>query len=227
MAMVTSPSGVKAIQADEGTVLEAYQDIVGVWTIGVGHTGSKYAQPGVKITKAKALELLHADLSDAEDAVNNRVKVPLTQKQFDALVSLVFNIGVGAFAKSTLLRKLNKGDYFGAADQFTPWNKAGGKVVGGLVRRRAGERARFLEGTAIPDEEPNESNLIADAPVKPSVRESRPIQALGATGVAGTLSVAAENVAPLAEYSDYIRILWIMLVLAGIGYFIYQNKQGG
>ena len=79
-----------------------------------------------------------------EKTVNDLVKVPLTQNQFDALVSLTYNIGTGAFEKSTLLKKLNTGDYQGAADQFTVWNKGGGKVLQGLVNRRAKEKEVFL-----------------------------------------------------------------------------------
>ncbi|WP_312069487.1 lysozyme, partial [Acinetobacter sp.] len=78
-------------------------------------------------------------------SVNNLVKVPLSQNQFDALVSLTYNIGSTAFKNSTLLKKLNAKDYAGAADQFLRWNKGGGKVLKGLVRRREAERALFLK----------------------------------------------------------------------------------
>lgn len=85
------------------------------------------------------------DLAKFEKTVNESVTVPINQNQFDALVSLTYNIGSGAFKNSTLLKKLNKGDYQGAADQFLVWNKAGGKVMKGLVRRREAERALFLK----------------------------------------------------------------------------------
>lgn len=226
IALVTSPKGVKAIQGFEGLRLEAYVDAVGATTIGYGHTGTEHAFIGNTITKKKAIELLRLDLRDSEKAVNSLVKVELTQDQFDALSSLVFNIGTGNFRKSTLLKKLNQGDYLGAADEFLKWRKGGGKVLPGLVTRRAKERAMFLEGTEIQETEDEfESNIEADAPEKPSVASSKPIQSLAATGVAGTLAGAAEMAAPLAEYSDYLKILWIILVLAGIGYFIWKREE--
>ena len=88
--------------------------------------------------------MLTDDLLATEDAVKRLVNVPLTQGQFDALVSLTFNIGVAQFQKSTLLRKLNAGDLAGAAEEFLRWNKAGGKVAEGLVRRRVAEKGRFV-----------------------------------------------------------------------------------
>jgi len=87
---------------------------------------------------------LRTDVETSEHYVNNLVKVPLTQSQFDALVSLVFNIGGGAFRKSTLLLRLNDGEDLQAADEFLKWNRAGGKVMAGLVKRRESEREQFL-----------------------------------------------------------------------------------
>lgn len=143
--MQTSQVGIDAIKDFEGVRLKAYDDGVGVWTIGVGHTAG--VKRGDVITMAQVDEFLRSDLKDAEDAVNNSVKVPLTQGQFDSLVSFVFNLGAGAFRGSTLLKKLNAGDYVGAGDEFLKWNKAGGRVMAGLVKRRAAERTMFLTGT--------------------------------------------------------------------------------
>lgn len=143
--MNISQAGIDAIKDYEGVRLKAYDDGVGVWTIGVGHT------LGVKSTDAITMdqvdEFLRADLEDADSAVNKRVVVPLTQGQFDALVSFVFNLGSGAFMASTLLKKLNAGDYDGAADEFLRWNKAGGRVLAGLTKRRISERMMFLTGS--------------------------------------------------------------------------------
>lgn len=145
--MTTSAAGRKAITDREGNKLTAYQDGGGVWTIGVGHTsaaGEPTVSKGLKITAAKSDEILSRDLKDVEKAVFKGLKVPVTQNQFDALVSLAFNIGNTAFTKSTLLEKLNAGDRAGAADQFLVWNKDNGKVVQGLVNRRKSERLQFL-----------------------------------------------------------------------------------
>ena len=145
MTLSISPAGIALIQAHEGLRLTAYRDAGGVWTIGYGSTGG--VRRGMTITRDQAVLRLYHDLDTAESAVNSRVTVPLSQPQFDALVSLVFNIGGGAFRKSTLLQKLNAGDYSGAANEFMRWVKAKGRVLGGLVTRRTAERALFESGS--------------------------------------------------------------------------------
>jgi lysozyme len=129
---------VETIKRFEGVSLKAYVCPAGVWTIGYGSTGPHVKQ-GMVITPAQADALLAADLRRFEDGVIKLVKVPLEQGQFDALVSFAFNVGLTALAGSTLLRKLNSGDYVGAQMQFGRWNKAGGKVLDGLSKRRAAE----------------------------------------------------------------------------------------
>jgi len=142
----TSERGKEAIASHEGCVLTAYPD-PGTggepWTIGVGHTGG--VKRGDCITNAEAMDLLADDLQAAEAAVNSAVKVPISQHEFDAMVSLTFNIGAGAFKSSTLVRLLNAGDRRGAGDQFLRWNRAGGRVMAGLTNRRKDEREMFLE----------------------------------------------------------------------------------
>ncbi|USR72547.1 lysozyme [Acinetobacter junii] len=146
--MKISQVGIDLISSFEDTKLQAYDDGVGVWTIGIGTTvypnGVK-VKKGDKCTLEQAKEYFAHDLKRFESSVNNLVKVPLSQNQFDALVSLTYNIGSTAFKNSTLLKKLNAKDYQGAADQFPRWNKGGGKVMKGLVRRREAERALFLK----------------------------------------------------------------------------------
>ena len=146
--MKISEKGLSMIERFEGCLLKASNKLDGVWTIGYGQTGSYYGKRvrrGMTTTKAEA----HAWLRDHsiktyEDAVTQAVKVPLNQHQFDALVSFAYNVGVGALKQSTALRKLNAGDYAGAADALTMWTKCNGKVLAGLVRRRKEERALFL-----------------------------------------------------------------------------------
>ena len=144
--MNTSTNGINLIKQLEGEKLTAYRDSKGVWTIGVGHT--RTAKAGMEITTQESSRLLKADLKDAENAVNRLVKLTLNQNQFDALVSLVFNIGSGNFQKSTLLRKLNVKDLRGASLQFATWNKIrlNGKLIPlkGLTRRREVERQLFV-----------------------------------------------------------------------------------
>jgi GH24 family phage-related lysozyme (muramidase) len=142
-----SSDGLAIIKHFEGRELRAYQDSVGVWTIGYGHTsaaGPPTVYAGQTITEAEAEEILKKDLELFESGVREVVTVPINGDQFSALVSFSFNVGVGALRDSTLLRLLNAGDYQGAADQFPRWVKAGGQTLPGLVRRRDAERALFL-----------------------------------------------------------------------------------
>jgi lysozyme len=172
----TSAAGRKAIAQHEGTRLTAYLDSVGVWTIGVGHTaaaGAPAPKKGMKITAAECDEILARDLAAVEADVNRLVKVPITQNQFDALVSLVFNIGGTAFRKSSLLKKLNAGDVAGAGAQFLVWNKGtvkGKKVaIKGLTTRRQAERALFLTGGQKASPAPSAPEPAAPAPVSDTI----------------------------------------------------------
>jgi lysozyme len=139
--MKTSVAGRAAITSYEGCKLQAYQDGAGVWTCGVGHTRGVTQQ--TTCTQELAQAWLETDLCSAEMDVSHLVHVHLTQEQFDALVSFVFNLGGAALAMSTLLKKLNIADYDGAADQFKAWNLVAGKPSLGLIRRRAAEAAMF------------------------------------------------------------------------------------
>ncbi|MBT1890053.1 lysozyme [Enterobacter roggenkampii] len=145
--MQTSEKGIALIKEFEGCKLTAYQDSVGVWTIGYGWTQPVDGKPiraGMVIKQETAERLLKTGLVSYESDVSRLVKVGLTQGQFDALVSFTYNLGARSLSTSTLQRKLNAGDYAGAADEFLRWNKAGGKVLNGLTRRREAERALFL-----------------------------------------------------------------------------------
>lgn len=139
--MRTSQQGLDLIKSFEGLRLSAYKCPADVWTIGYGTTAG--VKPGQVITPKRAEELLRDDVTKVEEQVLRTIKVPLKQGQFDALVSFTYNLGAGNLANSTLARLLNAGDYLGAAAQFDRWNKAGGKVLKGLVARRAAERAMF------------------------------------------------------------------------------------
>lgn len=148
-----SPAGIKLIQSFEGFSSKAYDDGVGVWTIGWGtirYENGVRVKRGDSITVERALELFMHDLKSFEKAVRDAVKVPLTQNQYDALVSFTYNVGIGALQGSTALRKLNAGDYQGAANALLSWNKGrvNGKLVElkGLTRRRNAERYLFLSG---------------------------------------------------------------------------------
>ena len=143
--MIPSKNCYDLIKEFEGCKLEAYPDPASggePWTIGVGST--KGVHKGMVITQEQADEYLVNDVAHAANAVNQMVAVSITQGEFDALCSFAFNLGIGNLKNSTLLKKLNSGDIQGAADQFLVWNKAAGKVMAGLTRRRKAERALFL-----------------------------------------------------------------------------------
>lgn len=146
--MNTSQTGIDLIKGFEGKRLVAYDDGVGVWTIGYGtikYPNGVRVKKGDTCTEVQAETYLKSDLVKFENAINRLVKVPLNQNQFDALSSFTYNLGETNLSKSTLLRKLNAKDYKVAADQFLVWNKAGGRVLTGLVRRREAERSLFLK----------------------------------------------------------------------------------
>ena len=133
--------GTEILKYFEGCKLTAYQDSVGVWTIGYGHTKGVY--DGMTITQDQAEQMLLSELEEYEGYIENMVTVPLTQNQFDALVVWVYNLGPTNFKNSTLLKELNAGNYNAAGQEITRWNKAGGKVLAGLVKRREAEAELF------------------------------------------------------------------------------------
>jgi lysozyme len=137
-----SPSGLAFIQTNEGLRLNAYRDVRGIWTIGYGHTGPEVVT-GLIWTAAQCALALEEDVLWAAKAVQDNVTVILNQNQFDALVSFVFNIGVGNFKGSTLLHVLNTGNYTGAALQFGKWIYAGTIISSGLINRRKKETLLF------------------------------------------------------------------------------------
>ena len=154
--MKTSPQGLAALALFEGLKLEAYRDSVGVWTIGVGHTamaGPPKPVAGMKITRQEALDILARDLPQYEAAVEKRMpQVP--QWVFDGAVSFCFNLGAGNFAKASWVAKYAEGHFAEAEASFKSWNKAGGKVLKGLITRRGMEadmvfRNRYPDGRSF------------------------------------------------------------------------------
>lgn len=149
--MKTSANGRKFIEGFEGLYLHTYDDGTGVLTIGYGHTtaaGAPKVVKGQTITEAQADEILSDDLGKVEVSVNNLVRVPINQNQFDALVSFQFN--TGALGKSSVLKKLNVNDFEGAANALLLYNQGGGKVMAGLTRRRQAEKTMFLTPVSPP-----------------------------------------------------------------------------
>ena len=139
--MKTGIKGIELIKHFEGCELEAYKCAAGVWTIGYGHI--KGVTSDSVITQEQAEQMLVEELNEYEGYINNMVTTPLSQNQFDALVSWVYNLGGGNLKASTLLKVVNSGEFNGVPEQIMRWNKAGGKVLEGLTRRRQAEADLF------------------------------------------------------------------------------------
>ena len=142
MSRQINDAGKELIKNFEGCRLKAYKDIVGILTIGYGHTGNDVSE-GLEIDSGAANDLLDKDLEKFSDGVSDLLEVDTTDNQFAALVAFAYNVGLNALSGSTLLKKLNAGDPDGAAEQFARWSRAGGKVVEGLERRREAEANLF------------------------------------------------------------------------------------
>lgn len=191
--MKTNQAALDLIKEFEGWRANAYPDPATggePWTIGYGHTttaGPPKVHQGLTITKEQGEAILKADLIAVENTVLKAVKVPLTPNQFGALVSFTYNVGGGNLRKSTLLKKVNLGDFTGAGNEFAKWNKAAGKVMAGLTRRRQAEALLFRRAdTAAPP--PPDIEPIDDTPVQHPMRlQLTPVSWLiiGALALAG------------------------------------------
>jgi lysozyme len=143
MWRMTSRAGRELIRQFEGERLESYRCPANKWTISVGVCGPHVTE-GMKITQAESDELFAATLRTFELAINKLITAPVSQNQFDAIISLVYNIGLGNFQRSTLLRLLNQGRHRDAVLEFTRWSFANGQQMPGLLRRRRAEMAMFV-----------------------------------------------------------------------------------
>lgn len=220
--MRTSPAGVRKIKKWESLALTAYRDIAGVWTNGYGHTGQDVYQKQ-EIDEGVAERWLRDDLREAENCITSRVKVPLSQNQFDALVSFTFNVGCGAFASSKLLKRLNTGHYEDVPEQMTRWNKAkiNGKlqVSSGLVNRRALEVSTWSSGQV--DMQKVTRPVAAEAK---KVRESTTMQgaAMASAGLVGEeISRTAQDLSVYAEAMEWVKWACALLSVVGLVFVVY------
>lgn len=242
--MKTSKPGINLIKEFEGVRLKSYKCPAGVWTLGVGHTsaaGPPAVKPGMEITNAQAMKILANDLVKFENGVDSLVKVPLKQNQFDALVSFAFNVGLGALGKSTLLKKLNAGQYDAVPAELMKWTKAGGKELPGLVRRRRAEAALWRgvdDNKAI-----KQDARVEPDPPKPSktMAQSKEGNAALLTGGAASLAVVNDAAQQVKETGDtftslldllkspsFILTVLIIVAAAAIWYWRWQRlKEDG
>lgn len=198
--MKTNRAGLDLIKKWEGLRLTAYKCPAGVLTIGYGHTsaaGAPAVSKGMKITAEEASDILRRDLASYESAVEKALARSPNANQFSAMVSLCYNIGPGAFAKSSIVKRFNAGDIAGAADAILMWNKANGKVLQGLVNRREDERRLFLTAEAVEPVPPPPAHPVAPAPEKPA----QPAPAQSGKGIAAwVMGAAAALIAALAAW---------------------------
>jgi lysozyme len=226
--MRISNNGIALLKEFEGCKLEAYQDVAGVWTIGYGHT--KGVQPGMKISRQEADDLLAQELDTYECAVERACREIPNQNQFSAMVVLAYNIGTGAFLKSSVLRLHNAGKFAEAASAFSMWNKAGGKIRAGLTRRRASEAALYLTPVAdLPIVQTTSSATVES-------RDGRAVSPVTVmAGVGGGLTVAQQVVAQAADVWDGLsrfglspHVVMSILgaaALAGLAWFVWDARK--
>ena len=236
--MKTSQAGKDLIISFEGVRLQAYKCPAGVWTIGGGST-QPTVHPGEEITKKEAMDRFDRDLVKFEKAVDRLVTVPLTQNQFDALVSFTFNVGEGALAKSTLLKKLNAGDYDAVPAELMKWTKGGGKELPGLVRRRRAECAMWRSVDERGKPNIDESRMEPDAPKpKKTMAKSKEGNAAILTGGAAAVSAAGEVSRQVKETGDsltsvldlvkdpmFLMLVLIVVAAAAIWYWRRQRLE--
>ena len=214
MARKVTPYVIEKIKQWEGLRLTAYKDSGGILTIGYGHTGPD-VKAGMTITEAHAEMLLMRDLSRFEQSVERSVKVPLTDNQFGALVSFAYNVGTAAFERSTLLRKLNEGDYASVPSQLARWNKVGGRVLAGLTNRRAAETGLWATGNFV-----SSADVQAKPDVPPIISKENAL-ALGAV-IAGAGSAST----PDGPY-HWGMIIIIGLIALAIAYLVIKSRKDG
>lgn len=229
--MKVSLAGRELIKEFEGFRNAAYQDVVGVWTIGYGFTEG--VKPGQRMTLGQASARLATELARYESAVLAACKVPPNQNQFDALCSLAWNIGTGAIARSSVIKAHNRGDFQSAARAFGLWNKAGGKEWPGLTRRRAAEAALYLKPTH--DELPAGAEAEPLAPVQPMPQAVEPETSLAASGINRAATVAGTTAATVGAVSSIKQSLddlgpWLVpalaLAVAGLAaYIVWQRFE--
>lgn len=206
---------------------EAYRDQAGIWTIGYGHTsmaGPPKVTPGMKITEKMADEILKKDVDNVWNEIRGLIKVPLTSSQKIAIISLVFNIGAPSFKKSTVLKRLNTGDYEGAAEALTWWNKVtinGKKVVSrGLVNRREKEKAMFLEPLAT-----NEKDFGVDRP-KPEAEELKSL-AESKTNALSISGLATTGLTMAGQVPAKIGLIIVVVILVAVLVNRYLDRKKG
>lgn len=219
---VLNDDSIALLKQWEGLRLTAYQDEAGVWTIGHGHTAT--AAPGMRITADEAEMLFRGDLEWARRAVSDLIAVPLTDNQYGALVSFTFNLGRDALKRSTLRRKLNRGDYAAIPSELAKWNKLRDarmnklRKSNGLTNRRAAEAGLWARGAHVA------GGAVRSAPIEaPHPVRRRQVVAAVASAAGGALAKsAAEILTGTGPVSWAIAGVIVLGAVAGIGILVYR-----
>jgi len=231
-----SKEGVELIKKFEGLhkvgddgLIHSYRCPAGKWTISWGHV--KGVRSGMKITMEEAERFLMEDIAECEKVIKKYVNVPLTQGQYDALVSFIFNLGEGNFRSSTLLnKKLNRGLYQDVPAELNRWNKARvqGKLqaLPGLTRRRAAEAAIFARDALMPSDEggPEMPQKPTAAAVKP-LKQSKTLAGVGIAGAATAMNEISGQLQGLVAYADSLKIVFLVCAIAGIALAAYARVK--
>jgi lysozyme len=230
-----SKSGIELVKKFEGLhrlqsdgMVSAYKCPAGRYTCGYGAT--KGVRSGTKWTQAYSEQRLLDDLEEHGKIVKKSVNVPLTQGQYDALVSFVFNLGGAAFRSSTLLKKLNSGDYDACPEQIMRWNKArvDGKLtpLRGLTRRRAAEAAIFSSEAQLPSDEGGPEMAQRPTAAAPkSLAKSKTMAGVGLAGAATGLNEVAGQLQGLVSYADGLKTIFLICAIAGIALAAYARMK--
>jgi lysozyme len=214
--MMMTEEGLDLIKQFEGFRSTAYRDPVGIWTIGYGHTtmaGAPEVKAGLTISRGEGADILARDVAHVADGVRKLLTVPLTPQQFSALVSFAYNVGLGGLAKSSVLAAVNRKDFEAVPRRLHLWSKAGGRVLPGLVRRRAAEAALFMSGVTA----------IKPAPVE--TIEAKPLRESKTIWSAVVVMIMAVAQIWLAATLKLAGLVLLFLIIAGLALIIYERVK--
>ena len=231
--MRVNAAGMALIEGFEGCRTRAYRDCAGIWTIGYGHTssaGPPAIEPGMEISKQEALAILEADVRNFSKGVESCLRMPLDDNQFSALVSFAYNIGLAEFRKSSVLKAVNSGQFQAVPALIALWIRAGGKILPGLVARRAAEAALFCESNEVagnvahhstpphaeqhPAEEPHVHRPVE--PISRTLASRHTVAAAVISSIGGVISSAARRL------EDFIgEHLSLVLEIAAVGAILF------
>jgi len=236
--MKTSSDGLELIKEFEGLGLKAYKCPANIWTVAFGHTsaaGEPKVLPGMMVSRDEAEAILRRDVIQYENGVRSQITVSITQGQFDALVSFAYNVGVGAFSKSTLLKKINAEKFDEVPAEFMKWTKGGGRELPGFVRRRRAEVKLWRGMKTDAPVHIDEARAAPDVPKpKRSIVQSKEANGAVIAGGASTIAIIQEVMPIIQDGGSLISSISnptvaicfiVVLAAAAIWYFRHQRLQ--